>query len=230
MKQIVLIFVLFVTCIGTKIQEQTFYKSPDGSGNTSSPMHGTNTEPDGVFITMETEIWKDVPGYEGKYQASTLGRVRSLDRETPFKNSVTHRKGKVLKHGSVGGYLNINLFDHALKCKSFLAHRVIAITFIPNDHSLKEVNHKDGDKKNNRVENLEWCTRSENIMHGYRTGLYGEHGKGENNKVSKLTNSDIYKIRAIGHSQPYVKTAAEFGVANVVISRIVRRLAWAHIE
>ena len=120
------------------------------------------------------EIWKDVVGYEGLYQVSNNGRVKSLK----------FGKEKILKPGKLkNGYLRVNLCKNE-KQKHFLVHRLVALTFITNPNNLPDVNHKDENKENNRVENLEWCDCKYNINYGTRTQRIAE--KNTNGKLSKL--------------------------------------------
>ena len=120
------------------------------------------------------EIWKDIEGYEGTYQVSNLGRVRSLDRYVPFgTNSSRLRKipGKVLKQQPHNeGYWVAQLSKDS-KLSLYLVHRLVATAFIPNPMNKEMVNHKDGNKQNNNADNLEWATRQENEDHAFRTGL-----------------------------------------------------------
>lgn len=103
---------------------------------------------------MLEEIWKDIEGYEGLYQVSTLGRV---------KNS---RSGKVLKVGKqINGYLQVSLYKNG-KSKRYYMHRLVAQAFIPNPQNKPQVNHIDENKENNYFENLEWVTAKENSNHG----------------------------------------------------------------
>ena len=107
------------------------------------------------------EIWKEIPGFEGLYQVSNYGEIRS----TPRRGTA----GGVMKgHVDQKGYINITLRKDGMQYTQKL-HRLIAITFIPNPHNYPEINHKDENKQNNRVDNLEWCTTSYNHEYGTRT-------------------------------------------------------------
>ena len=111
------------------------------------------------------EIWKDIKGFDGYYQVSTLGNVRSIDR----KDSLGRLwKGKNRKFKSNNrGYLQVSLFKNG-KEKYFLVHRLVADTFIENSKDLTQVNHKDQNNKNNKVDNLEWCSNYYNAHFGDR--------------------------------------------------------------
>lgn len=121
---------------------------------------------------MEEEIWKDVEGYEGLYQVSNLGRVKSLERYQKNHNKLQYRKEHImpLLFDSKHQYQQVCLCKNGVAVK-YLIHRLVALAFIPNLYGKKEVNHIDGNKQNNRADNLEWCTRSENIKHAHRIGL-----------------------------------------------------------
>lgn len=111
----------------------------------------------------------------GKYQVSNYGRVKSLSRITKvgIKNvKQIKRKELILKQQlSTKKYLQVRLYDEDGKGKTFKVHRIVAETFILNPDSLLQVNHIDGNKENNKVENLEWCTCTENMKHSYNIGL-----------------------------------------------------------
>lgn len=133
------------------------------------------------------EIWKPIKGYEGLYEVSNLGRVKSLkrfhhQREQMLKNILTkygYYKTKLLKNG---------------KYKLISTHRIVAQTFIPNEMNKEEVNHKDGNKLNNCVDNLEWCTSSENHIHAYKLGLQKPSGGAIiNRKRIRCIDLDIEK-------------------------------------
>lgn len=108
------------------------------------------------------EIWKDIEGYEGYYQVSNLGRVKSLDRKVTDNKCERIFKGIILRQDIVGsGYLSVMLSKDN-KQKRFLVHRLVSETFIPNPCNLPEINHKSEVKTENYVENLEWCDHSYN--------------------------------------------------------------------
>lgn len=142
------------------------------------------------YTTME-EIWKDIEGYEGYYQVSNLGKVRSIDRYV--KHSLGHvrlAKGKQLSVSNHGDYDTVVLYREGYKPKGFNVHRLVAVAFIPNPENKPEVNHKDGDKSNNIVSNLEWSTYSENTRHAIKHHLFVP-------KVSNLRTSEAIEKRTL---------------------------------
>lgn len=114
------------------------------------------------------EVWKDIVGYEGKYQVSNLGYIKSLEMWTGDKYI---KRDKILRGSlSNNGYLYVSLCKGG-KAKKYKVNRLVAQAFIENPYNLPITNHIDGDKTNNCVDNLEWTTQSENLKHAYRTGL-----------------------------------------------------------
>ena len=116
------------------------------------------------------EIWKPVIGYEGLYEVSNLGRVRSVDRLVKYSNGQIHlHKGRILSPGLVHklGYLQVALCNNG-KIKHKMVYRLVAEAFLPNPDNLPQVNHKDENPFNNCVDNLEWCTIEYNINYGTR--------------------------------------------------------------
>ena len=116
------------------------------------------------------EIWLPIKGYEGIYEISSCGNVRSLDRwinTSPKFGSRRKIKGKQLTPVNTAGYNGVSLMKDGKTYRAYI-HRLVAETFIPNSKNRKEVNHKDFNRKNNNVENLEWVTHKENIQHSER--------------------------------------------------------------
>lgn len=130
---------------------------------------------------LTKEIWKDIPNYEGMYQISNLGNVKSI-----YKNGNT----KILTGGIKKGYRQVILVKNK-KRKYASVHRLVAETFIPNPNNLPQVNHKDGNKSNNNVDNLEWCTQSENQIHAYKNGLQKPLYAKINPKAKKVKQYDL---------------------------------------
>ena len=123
---------------------------------------------------MMEEIWKDIEGYEGLYQVSNLGRVRSLgrtiQRRTRWGTTADYSvEGKILKIlSSSYNACYVHLFDMNGKSTNHKVHRLVAQAFIPNPNNLSDVNHKDENRKNNNVENLEWMSHVDNCNYGTR--------------------------------------------------------------
>ena len=127
------------------------------------------------------EVWKDIPGYEGIYQISTSGQIKSSDRPVWHGTFMYTRKGTIRKPFDARGYKALNLSKDGKKT-FFTVHRLVALTFIPNPDNLPEINHKDGNKLNNHVDNLEWCTPSQNTQHAVDTGLLSKQILIENSR------------------------------------------------
>lgn len=135
------------------------------------------------------EIWKDVKNYEGAYMVSNLGRIKSLPRKGT--------KGNILNPSRNNkGYCTVELTFKG-KNRSTFVHRVVAENFIPNLKNLPEVNHIDGNKLNNNVENLEWVTKGQNQIHAYKTGLRKTTEKQRENsrKNIQIARACNYKIK-----------------------------------
>ena len=135
----------------------------------------------------ESEVWKDVVGFEGLYKVSDKGNVRSVAR----KDSIGRKcGGRMLKPGyDKDGYLRVNLYKNG-KQKTRFIHRLVAGAFIPNPNGYSEINHRDENKVNNYANNLEWCTREHNVNHGT---LIERSAQARSKKV-KATNIETNEV------------------------------------
>lgn len=142
-----------------------------------------------ILTDNNVEIWRDVDGYENIYKVSNIGNIKSLN----YKNT---KKEKLLKQCvDKGGYLRVTLSKNG-KEKLKIVHRLIAKAFIPNPNNLPEVNHKDEDKTNNKINNLEWCDRLYNVNYGTILQRKSENTKGEKNHNygKKFSEETIRKL------------------------------------
>ena len=169
------------------------------------------------------EVWVGIPEYEGFYEVSSFGRIRSVDRNIIRKDGRTQFcRGRILQsfQGSTCNYLSIQLCRDNIPQK-FLIHRLVAIMFCGLDSdSNMEVNHIDGNRHNNRADNLEVVTHQENINHSVRTGLKRDYG--ENHVHAKLSNEDAKEIRESYQNGVLQKDlASSYGVCKQTISDII---------
>jgi hypothetical protein len=184
---------------------------------------------------FKNEIWKDIPEFEGYYQASTMGRIRSLDRKINKKVGKeifeTTRIGRIfrLRYKKNRRYLSVRLSKNG-KIKGYPLHRLIAITFIENSENKPQVNHLNGIKSDNRVENLSWTNSSENIKHAITMGL-NKSVVGENHGSCIFKNEDVIKIRELyaTGNYSYNDIGKMFNSNKCRIFEIVKRKTWKHI-
>ena len=184
-----------------------------------------------VNSEVAREEWRDIPGLEGRYQASSLGRIRSLDRVGATCYGATRRlKGRLLK--TTGGSRTYKRIPPNIADTQFV-HRLVARAFIPNPNNLPVVNHRDGNPANNRPENLEWCTQMENIRHAFRTGLVQpQHpGRGDASIASKLTEVQVREIkRRLAAGERICDMARDYPVSKGAISEIKAGRSWGHVK
>lgn len=154
---------------------------------------------------LDEEVWKDVEGYEGLYKVSSLGRVYSVPRKFTRGNQKVAHYGKVIdldsSYEDKDGYFRIVLVKDT-KTWDVYVHRLVALNFIPNPDNLPQVNHRDGNKKNNKVSNLEWCTNTENTQHSYRTGLR-KHMVRNNPNAIPVRSSEGLEFESIASAARY---------------------------
>lgn len=139
------------------------------------------------------EIWKDVKGYEESYEISNTGKLRSKDRAILKSNGVIQYRNGILISLNLNsdGYLQGKLCKDG-KMKTIRIHRLVAEHFLPNPNNLPEVNHKDYDRTNNNVDNLEWSSHKENIQHSAKVGHYKHYGS-KNSNYKNTTLKEFYK-------------------------------------
>ena len=179
------------------------------------------------------EVWKSVEGYEGIYEVSNIGNVKSLDREVLVNNPngsnwVRYYKSKQLSTKLTrNGYVQVELNKYN-KGKLHLVHRLVAKAFLDNPEDLPDVNHKSGNKQDNSVINLNWCSKSQNMKH--RVEELGI-GLGEDNGNSKLTLDNVKEIRKLYEETKVTqKELSEiFKVGKSTIGYIVNYKTWKEL-
>lgn len=165
------------------------------------------------------EIWKDVQGYEGIYQVSNFGRVKSLPRKVLNWNSNRYLKETILTQSTTKcrDYPIIRLCKDG-KIKYISVHRLVATTFIPNPNNLPMINHKDEVKTNNRVDNLEWCDHKYNVNYG--TGI--QRGAQSRGKAIEMIDSRTQKVVRVFHSAR--EAFSETGISYKSISSACHKI------
>lgn len=164
------------------------------------------------------EEWKVIEGFED-YEVSTEGRVWSSKSNKVLKTWVSNCNYELIGLSYNG------------KTKHKTVHRIVAEAFIPNPYGKKQVNHKDGNKVNNKVTNLEWNTQSENMKHANTKGLTRDR-KGDNSFYHKVTSKDVLKIREMYASGSYLmrEIGEEFNLSRHAIGDIISGKTWKHIK
>lgn len=168
----------------------------------------------------EQEIWKDIRGYEGLYQISNLGRVKSLERFRPNHAKIQKVEEKIKQARSdTQGYQCVDLYRNNTQ-KTIRVHRLVAEAFVENTDGKETVNHKDGDKTNNRVENLEWATAKEQNEHLYRNRLKSEEGI--NKSILAMNRANSKKVICINTQSIYSSASEAARKINVSPSLVMR--------
>lgn len=167
------------------------------------------------------EIWKPVYGFEGKYEVSNHGRLKNV------QEGAGHVTGRILKVGlSLAGYAQYTLGKYGGR---HTAHLLVMQAFVGPRPDGLEINHKNGIKTDNRLENLEYVSKSENCLH--LTRVLGER-RGESHGNAKITEDDVREIRrlAVETTLTHAEIGARFDITNKNVGYIVRRQAWIHVE
>lgn len=172
------------------------------------------------LLSIAKEEWRDIPGWEGRYSASSLGRIKSLPKKvTLFHGGLYHTLEKIIKQRKSNGYLFVALFDGKRRL-DIQVHIIIGRTFIENKENKPFINHKNGIKDDNRVDQIEWCTAAENNQHAYDTGLakgamFGRKGlmSPSSKKVQCLFTGSIYC---------YKEAAKWLGISNTSFSDMMK--------
>ena len=171
-----------------------------------------------------TEEWRRVVGYEGLYEVSSHGRVKSVERISPQGHRLRERIRK--PYIDRYGYPAVNLCKNGI-VKNIPVHRLVCTAWHENEDSLPTINHIDGDKKNNAPDNLEWASHSQNIQHAFDTGLKKPSRVkryGERNPHCKVSTRNIQKIRTLYATGKHTQKGlgAMFGIKQSQVGRIVR--------
>lgn len=180
---------------------------------------------------LENEVWKPVVGYESQYQVSNLGRVKSKGFNYDSKNN--HRcvvYPKFLSLVKSARYLSVTLTDNK-KHKTIKVHRLVCQAFLPNPENKPQINHINGIRYDNRVENLEWCTAKENIKHAIENGLRANL-KGEQLTQSKLKEYEVREIKkllSMGHRPIDIFNSKKFSCKYYTFVQINSGKIWKHI-
>jgi len=161
-------------------------------------------------------MWKHIDGFGDRYKIYSDGRVYS-----------EYKHGFLVQYPNEKGYLRVALHLDGRQ-RQFRVSRLVALAFLPNPNGYSTVNHRDGDKTNNDVSNLEWLSNRDNIVHGYKNGFFP---RGEDRPGAKLTMADVLEIRRIYSSGEigYRLLAKRFGVNRSTIRRIIKREMWDHV-
>lgn len=188
------------------------------------------TDGNTIIIPQSGEVWRDVPGYEGRYQVSNMGRVRSVERTVPTcRGAVRLQRSRILKQ-TIGshGYPGVALCNGGSRGKTYTVHSLVARAFLGPRPAGMETRHKNGRRDDPRAENLEYCTNQEN-QHDRRR--HGTHNFGARNPVAKLTEDQVRLCRLLRKSNnaTYASLARALKVSESTVRDACTRKTWGHL-
>jgi hypothetical protein len=173
------------------------------------------------------EIWKDIKGYEGLYQVSNQGRIKSFPRKVNFGRSWRMTKEKFLSPALDSNNYPFVTLSVTQKHFHLSIHRAVAEAFLDNPKELREVNHINGCKIDNYVENLEWISSSDNKYHALDNDLKAH---GQDCSFSKLTNEDVFKIKSLRNTMSQLAIAKQFNISQAQVCRIQTGKEWKQLN
>ena len=183
------------------------------------PKNTRNYEP------IKGEEWRQAVGFSEKYWVSNMGRIFTASAHNKPNNPAIMKPARSFdKRRGTWEYCKTALDGHTI-----VVHRVVATTWVPNPENKPFVNHINGNKADNRAENLEWCTTSENLLHAYRTGLE-KKVLGQKHHAAKLTNEQVRQFKwewAHDRKMSRKKYAEKLGVTEATIKDIIRGRSWS---
>ena len=172
-------------------------------------------------MEKQIEVWKKIKDLDGFYEISNFGRIKSVSRvinSSIQKSGFRITKEKIKPSQNNGkGYLQLYVQVNN-KRKVYYTHRLVALAFIPNPHNKPEVNHINGIKTDNRIENLEWCTRKENVNHAFDLGLIGNRKTGKRVKIFQILENNIVLWNSISDASNSLK------IDSSSISKVCRNI------
>lgn len=180
---------------------------------------------DGELIIEE---WTDISEYEGLYAISNFGRVKSYPKSRKNKVGICTKRMRILQQADRGGYLLVGLSKYG-HLKTFSVHILVANAYVNGKNIGLEVNHKKGNRKDNRAWQLEWITHQQNIQHAFDIGI--KHQRGSKNPSAILNETKVLEIRSKFKPLNYTRKmlADEYGVSVAAIKQILNKKNWSHI-